>query len=146
MKTRRGRGIAALLVVAIAALATASVAWACTLMVGQTYIDGKISYPTGVNKGGIVPKIGAKDMGSYGLEPSTKWSLRAGKSGCCSKFSYSLTPNVLHTLNLTDPDGWQLGQVDGKAPSGSQDQGTWKVCFLEEGETYATDYATFTVN
>ncbi len=50
-------------------------------------------------------------------------------------------------LNRSDPDGWPLGQVDGKAPAGGSDRGTWKVCFLEEFEqTYATDYATYTVN
>jgi hypothetical protein len=146
MKTRRGRGIAALLAVAVAALAMASVAWACTTRFGQTYIDGYISYPTAVSKGGTVPRIGAKDLPADGPASGSSWSLRAGKSGCCSTFSKRLTPGD-HTLNRTDADGWPLGQVNGTAPSGSRDQGTWKVCFLDEPNgTYATNYAAFTVN
>lgn len=129
--------IAVPLAVAAAALSVTSLAFACTVMRGQTYAD------PAANGGGALPAF-ADGIGGATPANGTLWVLTANKNrGPCHSGDTSLAASATLDRSRT-PD---LGPVIGIAPLSA---GRWNVCFLRPdasvtGGGYSTWPAIVTV-
>lgn len=156
MKIRRRTRIAVPLAILAVALATASTAWACTSLSGQTYIDG-LSYNTTVQSGDNTLLVEGDGVQAYtgqaGTWPAdgTVWDAVAGNSGCCADWSKVIKSGMTldrdgytsSTVTI-EPDGTvDLKATDGLAPTNKGQPDAWQICIRYGG--YATTPAVISV-
>jgi hypothetical protein len=130
--------MAALIITALV-LAGASTAWACTILVGQTKING---YTTNSAKAGaLVPRVSGNGVPSgAGYPPDgALFNIVASNRGtCCASYMYKLATGIpLRRANTPD-----LGPKDVIAPTR---KGTYWICFYYASANTATNPATLTV-
>ncbi len=140
MELRRGVSrVAVPLAIAAAALMAASTAWACTIIAGQTRINGATTSST--RAGYLVPKVtgdGVPTGSPYPAEGVYFDIVASNKGTCCASFSYKLATGV-KLVRANTPD---LGPRDVRAPTR---KASYWICYYYSSGNFATNPATLSV-
>ena len=123
-----------LFIAAAAALSLASVAFACTIVSGQTYIGGATSASAG--HGATISNITADGIQSSA--PTSGWKVVAGtQQNYCMTYVSIIVNGPLDRKPAETP---QIASTSGSAPSTA---GTYYVCHVTG--SYSTNWAVLTV-
>ncbi len=139
MKRRRNRTLVSLLLVAGALTITASTAWACTILAGQTRINGATT--TSAKAGAVVPKVtgdGVPSGSPYPAEGAYLDIVASNKGTCCASYIYKLA-TAIKLVRANTPD---LGPRDVIAPTR---KGTYWICYYFQSGNFATNPASLSV-
>lgn len=123
-----------LFIAAAAGLSLASVAFACTIVSGQTYFNGATS--ASAVHGATISNITVDGIQSGA--PTTGWKVVAGtQQNYCMTYSSTIVAGPLTRVPSATP---QIASTSGPAPSTA---GTYYVCAISG--SYSTNWAVLTV-